>query len=215
MLIQIGGWEILPTLVRPTSPSGLNECWTGLGSSRMFGIVLFWFVKLLIIYRLLQQTSKIYSLSWTAQNCSTLKMVKYPPRRSWTKLFKPVLAYKPSNGASFWWLLLRYFLVLSILIVTATVARVGASRASSYDGDRTVPALVRISSGYQPLLFNWSLFSPGFSVLKMSHAVCLALKTMPRVTLTSEASAKLVITEPRRQNLRNLKQLGKNRFPLF
>ena len=129
MLIQIGGWEILPTLVRPTSPSGLNECWTGLGSSRLFGIVLFWFVKLLIIYRLLQQTSKIYSLSWTAQNCSTLKMVKYPPRRSWTKLFKPVLAYKPSNGASFWWLLLRYFLVLSILIVTATVARVGASRA--------------------------------------------------------------------------------------
>ena len=66
--------------------------WWSSWSSWMFGIVLIWFVKLLIIYRLLQQTGKIYGLDWGGQKYSQLKMVKFPARRGSAKLSQPAQA---------------------------------------------------------------------------------------------------------------------------
>ena len=161
-------------------------------SDRMFGIVLFWFVKLLIIYRLLQQTSKIYGPSCTGQKHSTEKMVKFSFGRDWAKLFKPALAYKPSNENTGWILPSGFLSVLSLLIVTrASRAGLAVWRpgASSCDGPATDPPLVMWSSGYEGLFLNWSGLGTVFSSLDLSHADCLALKTMPRLNLTSEASA--------------------------
>ena len=113
-------------------------------SDRMFGIVLFWFVKLLIIYRLLQQTSKIYGPSCTGQKYSTLKMVKFSFWRGSAKLFKACLAYQPSNADSGWFWLSGFLSVLSLLIVTrASWSGPGRRRAgpSSCEG--------------LPLLLHW------------------------------------------------------------
>ena len=127
----------------------------------MFGIVLIWFVKLWIIYRLLQQTSKIYSLDWAGQKYSQLKMVKFPARRGSAKLSQPPQAWKPSKEPSFGFRIWRIISVLSTLILT--VACNAQARHSSYDGDRTVSWLVKIWSSHQELLLHWSVSPTGSS----------------------------------------------------